>query len=490
MNAAHDVPAATPGLFWVKSEIEQSLTRARQQIELAIEAADPKHALEQSIFELDQVRGTATLVQSPTVSLLAEELRLTLIEILNNTVKDCEAAYADILAALVQLADYVDALVAGQADCILVLQPALNELRLIRGRGVLTEAELFADQMAGGDLGPSPPPSEVRKAGAAQAVAKKYLPAYRHALLGWLRGVDKQAVLGRLGRIAEELAATTVNVPLYQYWRAQSAAVESLLTQSIDDALEIKRLIGRAGGQIKHLADEGEPAAASALGNLNAQMLFYLGRSKGKGPRVSALRKAYELDQRLPSAGEVEVMRGRIRGANTTLLEKLSEEIRRDLGEVKDAIDLAVRAGDKGTGDLAPTAEKINRVAATLSLLGLSALQRVMQNQAPRLLELQGRAAAANDPKWLDLATAILRVEHSLDDALFRQLREQAPMPWASWRCTRPMRATCAKALPRCCANRRSTCPSSKRWWTRSSSPATPSSSTNPHICWARFNPR
>ena len=54
----------TPGLFWVKAEIEQNLNRARQQLELAVEAADPKPPLQLARAELEQGRGTGSGGQS------------------------------------------------------------------------------------------------------------------------------------------------------------------------------------------------------------------------------------------------------------------------------------------------------------------------------------------------------------------------------------------------------------------------------------------
>ena len=416
-----------PGLYWVEAEFEQSFKRARALIEQAIENPGERAGLHQAAVELHQVAGTATMVQSHAVATLAGEMHRALSDLAEDRLADRESAQAAVLGALVQIADYVDGLSAGSPDSVLILQPAINELRVVRGQAVFTEAELFAGHLATLDLAAVPPPSEARRAGAAQSAAKKYLPAYQHALLNWLRGQDAPTALSRLGKISEHIAAATVNVHLYQLWRAIAAAIEALLTRGLNDSLELKRLIGRTGAPIKVLAEEGETTAASAAGELLYLLLFHIGRSRGQGPRVSALRKVYELERWLPAPATIENLRARLRGTNSSLLAQLSGEIRRDLNEIKDRLDLAVRAAAKGEQgpDLAPAAAQAERIAGTLSMLGLKALQRVMHNQAQRLTQLQPHSG---DKPWLDVATALLRVEHSLDDALFRQLRQDTGM--------------------------------------------------------------
>ena len=165
--------------------------------------------------------------------------------------------------------------------------------------------------------------------------------------------------------------------------------------------------------------------AAAGIGTLPYQFLFYAGRSKSQGPRITALRAAYPLGRLLPSAEALETLRQRMRGPNTALLAKLSEEIRKELTLVKDQIDLVVRSGDKAPRDLKDTVDKLNRVATTLTMLGLSSLQGIVLAQAKVLEGINPREVKPTDPVWLDVATALLRVEHTLDDALFHQLKRR-----------------------------------------------------------------
>ena len=410
------------GLHWVRGEIEQSLSRVRTLVEQHAEGGTDPLPMQQAFVELHQVRGTASMIQCHGIAELAEEMKQAIGDLLHGRIRETDAAYSALLGATVLLSDYIESLADGMDDCVLILQPAINELRLARGKAVLTEADLFVMQMQGLALGLPLPEDDGRTPGAAQQQAHKYLGVYQSSLLHWLKNEpDAATALARIGKIAELLAGCAELPGVHQLWRVVAAVVEALLGQGLDDSLEVKRLIGRSGAQIKALAAEGEPRAEAAAGDLSLQLLYFIGRSRGQGPRVTVMRKAFQLQQLLPGAAQLEDLRRRIHGPNTTLLVRVSDEIRADFAKIKDVIDLAVRAGGKGLPDLEGTRRSLKRISDTLSILGLGTLQRIVDNQS---LLLDNLGADASPSAWMELATSILRVEHSLDDALFQQLRQ------------------------------------------------------------------
>src|SRR3546814_8826428 len=101
--------------------------------------------------------------------------------------RETEVLFTALRGGTVQLTDYLRALSEDMADCALVLQPAINELRLARGHAVLTEAELFTMQIqALGTLLPLPE-SHAMDSRAAQDQARRYLSAFQVSLLSWIR---------------------------------------------------------------------------------------------------------------------------------------------------------------------------------------------------------------------------------------------------------------------------------------------------------------
>ena len=187
-----------PGLYWVEAEFEQSFKRARALIEQAIENPGERAGLHQAAVELHQVAGTATMVQSHAVATLAGEMHRALSDLAEDRLADRESAQAAVLGALVQIADYVDGLSAGSPDSVLILQPAINELRVVRGQAVFTEAELFAGHLATLDLAAVPPPSEARRAGAAQRRLGLDMMDNIFVVADSVFGPGEEAVLGQL----------------------------------------------------------------------------------------------------------------------------------------------------------------------------------------------------------------------------------------------------------------------------------------------------
>lgn len=416
-------PQILNGLQWVRGELDQSLDRARSLIEAHADNPSDPLPLQQAFVELHQVRGTASMIQCFGLAVATEEMKQTVHELMHGKVADADTTYSTLLGASVQLSDYIDAIATGADDCVLVLQPLINELRLSSGKNVLTESDLFVSQLRALNLVlPAQVEDPNRMDGAVQVVAQKLLPVYQTSLLHWLKhDADALSAVGRMGKIAEQLAINARGTQIHLLWRTCAAVVEALLTRTLEDSIELKRLFGAAGQQIKLLAESGEEAAVSGLADLPYQLLFFVGRSRGQGPRVSALRRAFLLDTYLPPVSHLEEVRRKIKGANTTLMARVSQEVSADLSRVKDTLDLLQRGGARAVVDLPDTQVRLKRVADTLSMLGLPVLHRVVANQIRSFETLVPDQAPAPE-LLMDVATALLRVESSLEGALFRSL--------------------------------------------------------------------
>ncbi|HKY90833.1 MAG TPA: Hpt domain-containing protein, partial [Nevskiaceae bacterium] len=410
------------GLRWVRTELEANLQLARQFVEQHSENRDDPVPLAKALALLHEVRGSSTLIQGYGVALLAEEMKQAVQDLSGKKLREPDAAYGAIVAACLQLADYLDALAGGGDDCAIILQPIINELRLARGKTLLSEEDLFVAQFNALALKLPKPESSV--APTAQIEGTRLAPVFSASLLNWFKDVESAPSLSRIGRIAEHMADASREQQLFQMWRTAAACVESLLSGGLDQSLEIKRQFGRAGQLLRILSEQGESVAVRHVTDLSYRLLFYVGRSRTAGPRVGAMREALALNAWLPDPETVKARRARLRGPNTQLLARVSEELRADLAEVKDSIDVAIRAGGGSTEEFDATTQRLKRVADTLQVLGLSeesrALAQPLETLATGMVDPGNRA-------WNEFATAVLRVELSLDTALVRQLHPQDP---------------------------------------------------------------
>lgn len=413
------------GLKWMRAEIDAALHRVRLLLDQHQEAPQEGDALLDALALLVQVHGALAMVRSLGAAQLAGELREATEDVLQDRAARPDETLAAVSGATLQLSDYLDGLLLGQPDRAAVLQPVIAELRLARGRPALTEADLFVAQML--ELAPVLPVPEQppRTPGNATIVARKLLQPFQTLLLQWLKGQDSDAALARLCRVCEQVAAQAVEPEVYLLWTACAAATDSLRAKPLADSLELKRWFGRMGQQLKLLAERGETAAARQAGETVWRLIGHAAALDYSGPRWVPLFEALPLIGSVPSEPQLSEARRRLRGPNTRLLEKVTEEVRRDLAQIKDEIDLARRAAQLQPDTFAGTRERTLRVSRTLALLGLSQLEQVLVNQAAGLAELT--ASADSEGRWIRLATALLTVEHSIENALLRPLRQLRP---------------------------------------------------------------
>lgn len=420
------------GLHWVHAELEHSLERVRSFVETFLDTPDNPLPLQRALVELHQIRGTLRMILCEGGAVFAEEMRVAVHDLLGDLEAAPERAFEALLGATVQLTDYLDALHNGETDNALVFLPLINELRVARGAGVIAESALFAHYAQLCEpLDTQSGPIEGRPDNAGQPRARQHLAPFQAALLGLLRDDATAETLGRLEQVAADMAQTVADRRGQRLFEAAAAVIEAIAADGLACELEIKRLLGRVGQQLKAAAVNGDRALGDAPDALLYGLVYFAGRARTDGPRVQALREAYGLETLLPDPERLSRMRARLRGPNTGLVNKLAAEIREDIDSVKNAIDLVLRAGDRANVDMQATVATIRRVADTLAMLGLDMLMRVVRNQADAVTDLHERGEREH-AAWMDVALALLNVEQSLDSALFQHLyRGQEPSPAA-----------------------------------------------------------
>ncbi|MES1943423.1 CheA signal transduction histidine kinase [Salinisphaera sp. PC39] len=417
------------GLHWVREELGISLERVRSLVEGYLEAPANPLPLQRSLVELHQIRGTLRMIQCDGAALLAEEMKGAVQDLLADVDNAPEKAFEVLLGATLQLSDYLDVLAAGERDNALVFLPLINELRVARGAGVLSESVLFA-RYAQLETPPADTEAEI-DAEAVRRLAAQRLPAFNAALLRVLRDQSPADYLGRLSGIAEEMQRTAGETRGGRVFGAAAGLLEAVGDGGVGLELDVKRLLGRVGQYLKAVAEGDDESLREAPQDLLYGLVYFAGGADSDGERVAALRRDYRLDELLPDAAALDRLRGRLRGPNTGLVAKLSAAIKEDIESVKNSIDLVVRAGDRAAVRIEDTVAATRRIGDTLAMLGLDMLQRVVLNQA-RAIEGLAEEGVRDQDAWMEVALALLRVEESLDKALARHMRGQADAPEAA----------------------------------------------------------
>ena len=422
-------------VLWIRPGIERSLIKVRLAIERHVEGRDGAVPLDEALSLLQELQGVAQVL--PWVGLrLSFDGMADVLSGRRGTVAEgadqfstTDSGLSAVLSACVLIPDYLDLLARGQADSPLLLLPLINELRLAVKRPLVVESAIVALQLA---QQPWPARQGDARAHPSQipALARKATAYYQSSLLAVMRAQsDARAHWGRLGKLSEQLASATPDLPSYWLWTSLAALVEAVLTRRLDFGVELRRQLGAVGQLLQRLGERPADAAINANSEADAEvaalaagLLYLVARAEPGGRRVMAVQAAWRLRESVPDDRVIERRRAQLQGPNARLLTQVTRELRADLAEAKDAIDLAVRTAEPVHLELAERC--LAQIADTLRGLGLLPLGAHVTRQCGHLAELKLTADVAG---WEALAGNLLRVEASLERELFGQLGGLVP---------------------------------------------------------------
>ncbi len=242
-------------LSWVKGEIDQSLSRAREAINEYTQKADPT-VLRFARTHLHQAHGALAMVNldgAPVISQLLESLLQQVAE----QKHDIKAVLPLIDQALNQLRHYLDDLMAGELPQPLKLATAYLSLCQACGLRPGHPADLFFP-----DLSVRAPKRDDLKpltVEAQQAILKPLRARYQKGLLTWLKSpqvAEARATMESALAAIEE----TQNTPTTRtFWWVAQGFIESLSKAEISNDLRAKQLCLQIDQQIKQLLN-GQPS--------------------------------------------------------------------------------------------------------------------------------------------------------------------------------------------------------------------------------------
>src|SRR4051794_40855932 len=183
-------------LTWVKTEIDHSLTQARENLDKLAASPDDRAPVKYVLTHLHQATGALSMVGLGAATRFNEELEKLVAMLDSEDAARIPEVVASARRAISALSAYLDSLIAGQADQPMRLLAPYLELNHATGRNDAQEGDLFYP-----DLAAALPPL----AGAApldDAVLVKVLAhqrsLYQQGLLRMLKGGDISEALRQM----------------------------------------------------------------------------------------------------------------------------------------------------------------------------------------------------------------------------------------------------------------------------------------------------
>src|SRR5580698_1264946 len=413
----------------VGRELNVTLGEARTALESYVEQPENVSLLNRTAAELHQVQGVLRVLEIYGAALLAEEMEHVaryLVASAGEQKNQAESLDA-LMRAMVQLPSYLERVLAGGRDLALILLPLLNDLRAVRGSSLLSEGTLLLLNLKS-DRQAQPVATGVGEAPLTlEQWARRLRPRFQLGLVGLIRGERADQNLAMLAEVAHKLEQVATRQPVFQLWWVTGAVIEALQEHGLTGGVSIKRLLGLADREIKRLYEmtESRYAQNPAVELLN-NLLYYVGRAESTGPRVTAVRASFRLNDLLPVDDAVDQERESLSAPSVKLMQTVAAAIREDLGKVKDVLDIFVRRGSGQPQSLAPQVEMLHKIGDTLGVLGLGELRAAVQGETERLEKIVAGTLQPEHSLLVDIAATLIGVEDKLDGRLVGMILPRA----------------------------------------------------------------
>jgi chemosensory pili system protein ChpA (sensor histidine kinase/response regulator) len=402
-------------LSWVKQQLDAVINDAQSSLSEYIEHSDDESLMEDCIEGLKLVNGTLQMVEIFGAAMLAEEMEQTARAIVEGHVDNREDAYDVLMRAMLQLPDYLEGLQAGNKDTPMALLPLMNDMRAIRKESLLSENVLFFPDMDSVEIEEKDIAAPASESGKLYGEAKRLRTHYQLGLLDVLKNNKQRAGCQRMLAVIAALEKVSAEQSVRRFWSVIAALLEGLYEDSIDSSASVKTLLGGVDRQIKLLIDTGEDDFARQYSqDLLKNILYYIGNSQAAGKRVSKIKEIYNLDQLLTSAAEgTEAGMG---GLNAELFATVSQGIKEDLAQVKDALEIFIHSSEKNIADLVPLSEQLVRIADTYAMLGLGDARQKVLEQKDKVQAIADGSTEVSEDIIFSIAGELLSAEADLNN--------------------------------------------------------------------------
>src|SRR6186713_3337678 len=415
----------------VGRELNNTLGEPRTALETFVEQPEHVVLLQRCVTDLHQVQGVLRLLEIFGAALLAEEMEQVTHYLLTPASQKNQAETLDaLMRAMVQLPSYVERVLAGGRDLALVLLPLLNDLRAVRGSPLLSEGTLLLLNLKSDQQAAPVAPAAGEPTLTVAQWARRLRTRFQLGLVGWIRGERPEQNLEILETVSHQLEQVATRQPVFQLWWVVGAIVEALREGGLETGVSIKRLMGLADREILQLYTQGEGRySQNPPVELLNNLLYYIARATTNGPKVTAVRASFRLNELLSVDDSVEQERENLSAPSVKLMRTVSAAIREDLGKVKDVLDIFVRRGGQPS-ELEPQVGMLRKIADTLGVLGLGELRQLVIEETGRLEAMAAGKTASDHAALVHIAATLINVEDRLDRDLIGLIVPKAqPVP-------------------------------------------------------------
>src|SRR5689334_14707563 len=388
-------------LSWVKTEIDHSLSQARENLDKLAAAPAERAPAKYILTHLHQATGALAMVGLGAATRFNEELEKLVAYLEGEDANRLPGSVATAKKGISALSAYLDTLLGGQPDHPMRLLAPYLELNRARGQADANEGDLFYPDLSA-ELPPAAPGAPLDEAVLAKALQLQR-QQYQQGLLRVIKGADIPEAMRQMhGAVSsiESMLATTDN---RAFWTAAAAFLDALVFGGMEPGPAAKPLFAKLDQQVKQLIDGSGKVAE----RLFRDLLLAVARARPVSERITTLKQAYRLEQLvalpegLHATEDDEELAARVR------------ELRELMAQQKDTW-LKYTSGNRAA--LEPFGRQGLALAERSARLPNRDLHDVLQRLTEVAPQLRAKAIPPSEAQALEVATAILFIESALEN--------------------------------------------------------------------------
>jgi chemosensory pili system protein ChpA (sensor histidine kinase/response regulator) len=401
-------------LGWVKTEIDETLKQARLALESFAENPSDKTRLRFCITHLHQVVGTLLMVELDGAAMLAKETEALADAIINDKVAPDSRVFDALTRGILTLPDYLARLQYGQLDVPLRHIHLMNELRLARNAPSISELELFSP-----DLSIRPPPAErpEEKLGESEyrELARQLRGTFQPALLDWLRDTTNKQPLRAITEVFAQMQTKASLAVLEQLFWVTGGLLEALVEDGLEITAERKKLFARLDQQIKKIIDGADKSVLrNTTEALTRAILWEISQAKSQGPKVTQLKRAFDLEYLLTGGVPEETPENEL--PTPEALQSVSTALGKEIEAAQDLMSTYFDPEQRGAVSLEPLLESFHKMSGTLDMLNVPMLKALVDEITLVCRAVLDNKIANPEVVSMPMAEALLMVESSARD--------------------------------------------------------------------------
>ncbi|MCL2644677.1 MAG: Hpt domain-containing protein, partial [Betaproteobacteria bacterium] len=386
-------------LTWVKSEIDQALTHAAENLNAALGSTDGSAKVQFAQNHLHQANGALSIIGLDGLTKFVAALDLLLAALVRGELPLDEPQITLSRRALASIANYLEELVHGAPDQPLRLLPLYRELVLARGEATPSPADLFFPDLS--IRIPSRDGAAKLDTEQRQQQCRTMRTRFQRGLIDWLRQSDTAGTDAMRAALAG-LEVTENNPGMRSLWLAGQAFVDALSAMSADEQLATRPLLTRIESQLHRLEDGQQTLPERLL----RELLYHIATQPASTPVQQAAHQAWQLSTLIPEEGAA---------VSDLPLKPLLEGLHAELTRIKDKWNTF---GEQGASALSEFNAQIEAFTKSTSPLGRPVLYRLLGGMCRFIAWLNANPQRYSEPIALEFATTLLLVEAALNRVL------------------------------------------------------------------------